>query len=128
MEARRGIRFFPVGGRRVAYGVSGEGPPLVAAAWWVSHLEHDWEDQRFRRFFEALGDGYRLVRYDRPGVGLSGRDALSAQVTIATASGAEADASVAEAAGHRCERCWKIRPEAPLCARCQAAVAATTQG
>jgi pimeloyl-ACP methyl ester carboxylesterase/DNA-binding CsgD family transcriptional regulator len=84
MRGARGIRFFPWAGRRVAYGVSGEGPPLVAAAWWVSHLELDWQDDRFRRFFEAVAEGHRLVRYDRPGVGLSDRDAPPGRPTIAS--------------------------------------------
>ena len=82
MTAARGIRFFPFAGRRIAYGVSGEGPPLVAAAWWVSHVELDWHDDRLRRFFDALGEGHRLVRYDRPGVGLSDRDALPGRLTL----------------------------------------------
>jgi len=30
--------------------------------------------------------------------------------------------TVADAGGHRCERCWKWQAEAPLCARCRAAV------
>lgn len=84
MTAERGIRFFPWAGRRVAYAVNGDGPPLVAAAWWVSHIERDWQDPRFRRFFETLGTGYGLVRYDRPGVGLSGRDASPGPLTIDT--------------------------------------------
>jgi pimeloyl-ACP methyl ester carboxylesterase/DNA-binding CsgD family transcriptional regulator len=48
----------------------------------VSHIERDWQDPRIRRFFEALGEGYELVRYDRPGVGLSDRDASPGPVTI----------------------------------------------
>jgi pimeloyl-ACP methyl ester carboxylesterase/DNA-binding CsgD family transcriptional regulator len=84
MAAERGIRFFPWNGRRVAFAVTGDGPPLVTAAWWVSHLERDWQDPRFRRFFETLGAGYGLVRYDRPGVGLSGRDASPGPLTIDT--------------------------------------------
>jgi pimeloyl-ACP methyl ester carboxylesterase/DNA-binding CsgD family transcriptional regulator len=84
MTPERGIRFFPWSGRRVAYAVNGDGPPLVAAAWWVSHIERDWQDPRFRRFFEALGNGYGLVRYDRPGVGLSDRDVSPGPLTIDT--------------------------------------------
>lgn len=68
------IRFLPFAGRRVAYAVSGDGPPLVAPAWWVSHLELDWEDPGFRGFWESVGDGYTVVRYDRLGVGMSDRE------------------------------------------------------
>ena len=61
-------------GHRVAYALHGSGPVIVCPAWWVSHLEKDWDDPEFRAFFERLGDGFTVVRYDRPGVGLSDRD------------------------------------------------------
>ena len=61
-------------GNSVAYAVQGEGPLLICPVWWVSHVEKDWGHDQFRRFFERLGRGMRLVRYDRPGVGLSDRD------------------------------------------------------
>ena len=81
MSAAEQIRFLPFGDRRIAYALSGDGPPLVAAAWWVSHLEMDWQDVAFRRFWEALAEGYTLVRYDRLGVGMSDREGLDAQPT-----------------------------------------------
>lgn len=84
MGRERGIRFFSWSGRRVAYAINGDGPPLVAAAWWVSHIERDWQDPGFRRFFEALGEGFELVRYDRPGVGLSDRDGSPRELTTDT--------------------------------------------
>jgi len=68
------IRFLPFAGRRVAYAVTGDGPPLVAPAWWVSHLELDWADPVFRELWESVGAGYAVVRYDRIGVGMSDRD------------------------------------------------------
>jgi pimeloyl-ACP methyl ester carboxylesterase/DNA-binding CsgD family transcriptional regulator len=78
------IRFLRFGGRRVAYAVSGEGPPLVVPAWWVSHLELDWQDRAFRSFWDAVGDGYMLVRYDGPGVGMSDRDGQAQERTLET--------------------------------------------
>ena len=81
MSTAEQIRFLSFGDRRIAYALSGEGPPLVAAAWWVSHLELDWRDEAFRRFWEALSDGYTLVRYDRLGVGMSDREGLDAEPT-----------------------------------------------
>ena len=82
MAQSRGIRFFPFAGHRVAYGLSGSGPLLVAPAWWISHLELDWQNPRFRRFWEATTEGHRLVRYDRPGVGLSDRDVPPEESTL----------------------------------------------
>jgi pimeloyl-ACP methyl ester carboxylesterase len=69
------IRFIrDAGGARVAYAIVGEGPLILCPAWWVSHLERDWEDPGFRHFFSRLAEGFRIVRYDRPGTGLSDRD------------------------------------------------------
>lgn len=76
------IRFLPFAGRRVAYAVTGDGPPLVSPAWWVSHLELDWALDTFRRFWESVGAGYTFVRYDRLGVGMSDRDLRDDDLTI----------------------------------------------
>jgi pimeloyl-ACP methyl ester carboxylesterase/DNA-binding CsgD family transcriptional regulator len=82
MRRESEIRFLRFAGRRVAYTVTGDGPPLVAPAWWVSHLELDWKDQAFRDFWESVAEGYTLVQYDRPGVGMSDRDVRDADLTI----------------------------------------------
>jgi pimeloyl-ACP methyl ester carboxylesterase/DNA-binding CsgD family transcriptional regulator len=71
-------------GRRIAYAVSGEGPPLVVPAWWVSHLELNWRDQAFRSFWESVGERHVLVRYDAPGVGMSDRDGQPRERTLET--------------------------------------------
>jgi pimeloyl-ACP methyl ester carboxylesterase/DNA-binding CsgD family transcriptional regulator len=76
------IRFLPFGAGRVAYAVSGEGPPLVVPAWWASHLELGWRDPAFRAFWESVGEGRRLVRYDGPGVGMSDRDGEPQERTL----------------------------------------------
>ena len=72
MQAVRFIR--DKDGARIAYAVVGEGPLVLCPAWWVSHVERDWEHPGFRNFFTRLADGFRVVRYDRPGTGLSDRD------------------------------------------------------
>lgn len=82
MLGKSAIRFLPLGARRVAYEVSGDGPPLVAPAWWVSHLGLDAQSPNFRRFWDDLADGYTLVRYDRLGVGMSDRELLDSDLTI----------------------------------------------
>jgi pimeloyl-ACP methyl ester carboxylesterase/DNA-binding CsgD family transcriptional regulator len=76
------IRFLPLGARRVAYEVRGDGPPLVAPAWWVSHLELDWQSSEFRRFWEGVAKGYTLIRYDRLGVGMSDRTLRDSDLTL----------------------------------------------
>src|SRR5512142_2804953 len=82
MSSEVTIRFMRFRGRRVALAANGSGPPLVAPAWWVSHLEHDWRDEAFRSFWEAVGAGHTLVRYDHPGVGTSDREIHDADLTL----------------------------------------------
>ena len=82
MLGKSEIRFLPHGGRRVAYEIRGDGPPLVAPAWWVSHLELDWQSPDFRRFWDGVADGYTLIRYDRLGVGMSDRSVRDTDLTI----------------------------------------------
>lgn len=82
MLGKSEIRFLPHGGRRLAYEMRGEGPPLVAPAWWVSHLELDWRSADFRRFWDGVAAGYTLIRYDRLGVGMSDRTMCEADLTI----------------------------------------------
>jgi pimeloyl-ACP methyl ester carboxylesterase/DNA-binding CsgD family transcriptional regulator len=55
----------------IAYAVSGSGPPLVYVSGWLSHLEMSWALPSERAFYEALADGRTLIRYDKPGCGLS---------------------------------------------------------
>jgi len=56
---------------RLAYAVSGVGPPLVKAANWLSHLEFDWQSPVWRHWFGYLSRNRQLVRYDPRGCGLS---------------------------------------------------------
>jgi len=58
----------------VTYATAGTGPFLMSLPGWVSHLELGWALPAQRAFDEALTGGRTLVRYDRPGCGLS-RDA-----------------------------------------------------
>jgi pimeloyl-ACP methyl ester carboxylesterase/DNA-binding CsgD family transcriptional regulator len=81
-ELGAAIRFVRFDGSRVAFAVSGEGPPLVAAAWWVSHLELDWRDVAFRSFWGSTAAGRALVRYDHPGTGMSDREVDPTALTL----------------------------------------------
>lgn len=60
-------------GRRIGYAVTGSGPPLVYVSGWLGHLELSWALPAERAYYEALADGRTLVRYDKPGCGLSER-------------------------------------------------------
>ncbi|HET9971509.1 MAG TPA: alpha/beta fold hydrolase [Streptosporangiaceae bacterium] len=61
-------------GTRLAYAISGAGPPLVKAANWLSHLAYDWESPVWRHWLAELSSRFRLVRYDERGCGLSDWD------------------------------------------------------
>lgn len=61
-------------GVRIAYGSVGEGPPLVKAANWLSHLELDWDAPIWSPLFRELAQDHFLVRYDERGNGLSDWD------------------------------------------------------
>jgi pimeloyl-ACP methyl ester carboxylesterase/DNA-binding CsgD family transcriptional regulator len=62
-------------GVRLAYAVSGEGPPLVMSATWLTHLEHQWRSLAWRPWLDAFSHHHKLLRYDSRGCGLSDRDA-----------------------------------------------------
>ncbi len=59
-------------GTQIAYATAGQGPFLVYAPGWLTHLELSWAMPPERAFCEALARGRTLLRYDRPGCGLSG--------------------------------------------------------
>lgn len=60
-------------GVKLAYAVSGEGPPLVLSASWFTHLENQWRSLVWRSWLEGLSREYMVVRYDSRGCGLSDR-------------------------------------------------------
>jgi len=57
----------------IAYAEVGNGPPLVKAANWLTHLEHDWESPVWSPLLQRLAEKNRLIRYDSRGNGLSDR-------------------------------------------------------
>src|SRR5262245_2724654 len=62
-------------GVRLAYAVSGAGPPLVMSATWLTHLEHQWRSLAWRPWLDAFTRGHKVLRYDSRGCGLSDRNA-----------------------------------------------------
>lgn len=71
------IRFADHDGRAIAWTSVGEGPPLLIPSWWVSNVGEDAAQPRLGDFLAKLGQGMRLIRYDRLGTGMSDRCALS---------------------------------------------------
>jgi pimeloyl-ACP methyl ester carboxylesterase len=60
---------------RLAYAVTGKGPPIVRAAHWLTHIEFDWASPVWRHWLAEFSRGRTLVRYDERGCGLSDWDA-----------------------------------------------------
>src|SRR3569833_2586224 len=71
---RQVVRFAATPMGRVAYSVTGSGPPLLCLLGWVSHLGLMWETAEHRRFVEALSRVHTVIRFDKPGCGLSVRE------------------------------------------------------
>jgi pimeloyl-ACP methyl ester carboxylesterase/DNA-binding CsgD family transcriptional regulator len=82
---------------RLAYAISGSGPPLVKAGHWLTHIERDWSSPVWRHWMEFLSAEHTLVRYDERGSGLSDRgfprlsldDWVSDLETVVDAAGLE---------------------------------------
>ena len=60
-------------GVRIAYALVGEGPPLVKAPNWLTHLEFEWNSPVWRHWWEELAKDHLVVRFDQRGSGLSDR-------------------------------------------------------
>ncbi|MCK0174323.1 MULTISPECIES: alpha/beta fold hydrolase [Mycobacteriaceae] len=58
-------------GARLAYAMAGDGPPLVRAANWMTHLGYDIESPVWRHWVRDLSQRHCFVRYDERGCGLS---------------------------------------------------------
>lgn len=61
-------------GVRLAWAQCGQGPTLVKAANWITHLEYDWESPIWNHWMRFFASHYALVRFDERGNGLSQRD------------------------------------------------------
>ena len=89
------IRYTRTPAGRIAYSTSGCGPALLCDSGWVTHLRGQLELFFFGPFVTSLAHRFTVIRYDKPGCGLSDRDGVDlsfdAQITAALA--------VADAAG-----------------------------
>jgi len=48
----------------IAYAAVGNGPALIKAANWLTHLEYDWESPVWAPLLQRLAERNRLIRYD----------------------------------------------------------------
>ena len=91
------VRYCSTPAGRVAYSAVGSGPPLLCDTGWISHLRAQLGLFAFGSFIDRLAERFTVIRYDKPGCGLSDRKevdlSFDAQVTAALAV---ADAAHAE--------------------------------
>src|SRR5215813_13672531 len=72
---RQEIRFSVTeDGVRLAWASIGEGPPLVKASNWLTHLDFEWGSPIWQHWWTELSKHHRLIRYDERGNGMSQRD------------------------------------------------------
>jgi pimeloyl-ACP methyl ester carboxylesterase len=61
-------------GVKLAYAISGAGPPLVMTSTFLTDLEHQCRSLAWLPWLEAFSREHTLVRHDQRGRGLSDRD------------------------------------------------------
>lgn len=86
-------------GTEITYAIVGQGPLLVHAPGWLTHLEASWAMPAERGFYEMLARGRTLVRYDKPGCGLSGPTTRAPSLDLEVETLAAVLASVTSTAG-----------------------------
>jgi pimeloyl-ACP methyl ester carboxylesterase/DNA-binding CsgD family transcriptional regulator len=70
---RQQIRYVKASdGTQLAWAQSGQGPTLVKAANWLTHLEYEWRSPVWKHWLEFFSAHFRFVRYDERGCGMSG--------------------------------------------------------
>jgi pimeloyl-ACP methyl ester carboxylesterase/DNA-binding CsgD family transcriptional regulator len=90
------IRYCTTPSGRVAYSTTGAGPALLFESGWTTHLRRQLELFSFGDFVARLAEHFTVIRYDKPGCGLSDRDVdlsfdgqVAAALAVADASGAQ---------------------------------------
>jgi len=65
------IRYCSTQAGRVAYSTTGNGPPLLCDSGWITHLRAQLELLSYGAFIDRLAEHFTVIRYDKPGCGLS---------------------------------------------------------
>jgi pimeloyl-ACP methyl ester carboxylesterase/DNA-binding CsgD family transcriptional regulator len=82
---------------RVAYSTVGAGPALLFESGWVSHVLSQLDLFAFGSIVESVAERFTVIRYDKPGCGLSEREGtdlsfdgqVAAALAVADAAGAD---------------------------------------
>ncbi|MBL7487270.1 alpha/beta fold hydrolase [Frankia sp. AgB1.9] len=90
------IRYCATPAGRVAYSMTGSGPALLCDSGWITHLRGQLDLFSFGAFVEGLAQHFSVIRFDKPGCGLSDRDGVdlsfdgqvAAALAVADAAGA----------------------------------------
>jgi DNA-binding CsgD family transcriptional regulator/pimeloyl-ACP methyl ester carboxylesterase len=70
------IRYCATPAGRVAYSTAGAGPALLCDSGWITDLRGQLELFSFGDFMDGLAERFTVIRYDKPGCGLSDRDGV----------------------------------------------------
>jgi len=70
------IRYCSTAAGRVAYSTAGAGPALLFDSGLITRLRGQLELYSFGDFVERLAERFTVIRYDKPGCGLSDRDGI----------------------------------------------------
>ena len=70
---RKNIHYAKSGDLNIAFSVTGQGPDLVVAPGFISHLDIMWEEPSVVHFYSRLASFRRVVTFDKRGTGRSAR-------------------------------------------------------
>jgi pimeloyl-ACP methyl ester carboxylesterase/DNA-binding CsgD family transcriptional regulator len=70
------VRYCATPAGRVAYSTTGAGPALLCDSGWITDLRGQLELFSFGDFLARLAERFTVIRYDKPGCGLSDRDGI----------------------------------------------------
>src|SRR5215831_9146611 len=95
VRVRPTVRYCATPAGRVAYSTAGTGPALLCDSGWITDLSGQLELFSFGSFLEQLAKRFTVIRFDKPGCGLSDRDGID----LSFEGQVDAALAVADAAG-----------------------------
>ena len=91
------IRYCTTPAGRVAYTTTGTGSPLLCDSGWITHLRAQLDLLSYGTFIDRLAEHFTVIRYDKPGCGLSDRSVGSGTDGIDLSFDAQTAAALAVA-------------------------------